>query len=602
MNPLDSHTPISHVPDLQHQDQGQEKERAEKNWPANCNSPHLAATTVDPEIRAAIEAEIARCWPAAQAHWSRFLLLGQPTDGCLHSVAQINLNTREVTLNFAQIHEKNLQGCIEALLAHEIGHHVKYPGTLAVDARMRLLEKALIPFEEFTLTNLFTDLMINEYLGQYLKDQLCQVYRAFTNQQSFHHTGKWKADPSFIFYMAIYEELWHLEQGHLMGSAYRGFESEFPGYRAEAQLLGQNLFSLGPNLFTQFLYFVSILTRYVKPLIDDLPHQLCPYQCEAEQPSPEDWAKALHPNEREREAIRKALEERWFDEKQARRLNETGDLEDRISRLPGFGTDNAQLVPDVMANWYRQQAEAFLFRPPPQRRQGEAVVPTTHEDWEMGDCPREIDWQTTLTLRGPVLGTIQPMKRTLIAEDEGFEVPLWQARMEIYLDVSGSMPDPRRAANAMTLAAQILTLGTTRGGGWVRALLYSGDFVSYWDWCRSDREISQFLMHYIGSGTEFPFDMLARSVKECGGDQPIRVIISDTDFDHNYKGHKSHSQIFADAARVSPALVLMQHRAQPEPIKRYRADGAQVIEVADMQDFPRMAAQLAFALFPEGHS
>ena len=37
-----------------------------------------------------------------------------------------------------------------------------------------------------------------------------------------------------------------------------------------------------------------------------------------------------------------------------------------------------------------------------------------------------------------------------VAEEEGLEAPLRQPRMEIYLDVSGSMPNPCFAINAMT--------------------------------------------------------------------------------------------------------------------------------------------------------
>ena len=34
------------------------------------------------------------------------------------------------------------------------------------------------------------------------------------------------------------------------------FAKAYPDYRADAQVLAQDLFHLGPNLYTQFLYFV----------------------------------------------------------------------------------------------------------------------------------------------------------------------------------------------------------------------------------------------------------------------------------------------------------------------------------------------------------
>ncbi len=542
--------------------------------------------------------QVARCvaesWERAQAHWSRFLLLREPADDPKQpAIAQINLATRQVSLHFAQVARKGLFDCVEALLAHEIGHHVRYPGTLAVEARLRLLEKSLIPVPDYSTLNLFTDLLINEQLGPVYHEQFVRVYRAYDPSDG------WESDPAFLFYLSIYEELWRLKPGTLLGPALARFNGAYDGYRADAQLLAQNLFALGPNLFTQFLYFASVLSRYLQPLRGKKLVCRDANQCGRGDPSTDDWADALVPNAREEEAIRRALREGWITEQQGERLTGTDGLETRILGLPGQGTDNAERVPEIMAAYYRQQAERYLVRPPPQRTLGEAIVPTTLEEWEPGDAVRDIDWLGTLVQRGHVLGTAQPLRRTRIAEYEGHDVPLWQPRVEIYLDVSGSMPDPRTTRNAMTLAAMILTTGAIRAGGWVRALLYSGEPVAYWQWCRSETELSRFLMHYIGGGTVFPFGVLRESLEKCGAVQPIRVVISDRDFDSNYDANPAHARLFAEAVQRSPHLVLLQHRPDPEAVSRYRATGARVVEVEELEDFPRMAADLSRALFLE---
>jgi hypothetical protein len=175
-------------------------------------------------------------------------------------------------------------------------------------------------------------------------------------------------------------------------------------------------------------------------------------------------------------------------------------------------------------------------------------------------------------------------------------VPLWQPRIEIYLDVSGSMPDPRQTRNALTLAAQILLTGAIRADGWVRAALYSCTPVTFWEWCRSETELSRFLMHYVGGGTAFPFDLLGESVAACRGRQPIRVVITDGDFHHNYNEAAPNAGTFAEAAAVSPHLILMLH-ATGDIEGRYQRAGAKVITVAEMEDYPAMAAALAAALF-----
>lgn len=544
--------------------------------------------------------EIARCWPLAQAHWSRFLLVGQPADDSNQpSIAQIDLLSRQVSLNVNLIVSKKLIGSVEALLAHEIGHHVRFPGTLQTQARLRILERSLIPFDDYSIINLFTDLMINERLGPQLKDQMIRIYQAFTTEAAFHGEGQWKRDPLFLFYLGIYEELWQLDAGSLMGPAHGDFLQAFPSYRAEANLLAQNVFTLGPNLYTQFLYFLSIATRYLWPLLEDQPRAVDPYQCGKRQPSPDDWGDALAPTARELEAIRRARDEGWFEEDQAKRLEEAKDLEHRMAGLPGFGTADATLVPEAMAAYYRQKAEAHLLKPPPQRRWGEAHTPTTLEEWESGDSLRDIDWLATLLQRGDELGSALPLKRSRVAEEEGYEVPLWQPRMEIYLDVSGSMPNPCLAFNAMTLAAQILALGTVRAGGRVRALLFSTDPLLFWEWNRSETEVSRFLMHYLGGGTVFPFDILARSVAECAGDQPIRVVISDSDFDANCAASPRHPAILGEAVAKSARFILLQHFPVAAEVRSYRTLGATVIEVHKMDDFPRLATELALALFPE---
>ncbi len=529
-------------------------------------------------------------WLKAQNHWSQFLLLSEPKDDShQHSIAQIHLGNRQVTLNHNTIKEKGLEDCVEALLAHEIGHHVRYPGTLAVQARLRLLEKSLIPIEKYSLINLFTDLMINEHIGHTQRNQLIRIYQAFDDNSL--------NDPAFLFYLAVYEELWQTEPGALMGTALANFEKHYSSYRADAQLLSQNLFNLGPNIYTQFLYFISIVCRYIKPPYLKFPENLNPYQCAADDPTPEDWAEALSPSAREKEAIRRALAEGWIDEKEGKSLFGKDSLERRIMGLPGLQQGAADQVPEIMAAYYRQQAERYLVHPPPQRTLGEAVVPTSIDEWEPQDAVQDIDWLTTLLYRGDKLGAALPFKRNKIAEVEGYDVPLWQPKVEIYLDVSGSMPDPRHTHNAMTLASQIIVMGAIRAGGRARALLYSSDHVAYWQWCRSEIELSRFLMHYIGSGTRFPFEKLQSSVIECGNEQPIRIIISDNDFDHNYDEYELAAGILGEAIQSSQQLILLLHAFRALNDARYQAAGATVIRIEEMADFPKLAAKLTQALF-----
>lgn len=404
--------------------------------------------------------------------------------------------------------------------------------------------------------------------------------------------------------MAIYEELWRLDPGTLIGATHAAaFASRHPDHRADAHMVAQDLFRIGPNVYTQFLYFLSVMSRYFRlPEDGEGASNSDPLGCETGQPSPEDLADALTPTPAEKEAIARALAEGWISEEAAGRMTDEDALARRIATLPGHSDGDGTAIPEVMAAYYRSLAERHLVKPPARIVLGEAIVPTTLEEWDIGDPMAEIDWLATLRLRGEQIGGIAPLRRERIAEYEGADVPLWQTKVEIYLDVSGSMPDPRRSLNAMTLAALVLAVGAIRAGGAARALVYSTGEVRYWTWCRSELEISRFLMHYIGGGTLFPFGVLAESVAECRATSPVRVVITDTDFDHNYAADAQNASIFSAAVRASGPMVLMLHQPDDAAVTTYRSAGAHVVSVRELQDFPAMAAALTRALFREGRS
>src|SRR5262249_26983001 len=160
----------------------------------------------------------------------------------------------------------------------------------------------------------------------------------------------------------------------------------FPEYRADAHVMAQDLFRLGPNVYTQFLYFLSVISRYLKtPEEGKAAHNGDPLQCGHGEPSAEDWADALTPTLGEKEAIARARAEGWISDEMAKRMTDSSALDRRIASLPGQGGDVAEQVPDVMAAYYRRQAEQHLIKPPPQMLLGEAIVPTTLEEWDIGD-------------------------------------------------------------------------------------------------------------------------------------------------------------------------------------------------------------------------
>lgn len=540
-----------------------------------------------------LEALVEEVFPHALSRYSRYLLIRPPIiddDGSI--LARIDLSSCSIRLGRQAIVDMGMHDALEGLIAHVIGHHVGFPGSTAIHARLLLLERSFLPKLRRTLTIPLYELLIDERLvrtspvDRPIEDQLCRLLAARADDSP--------EDILLLFQCTVLEEVWQRREGEILGRTEEFLAASFPHYRLDARLVAQNLFGFAPDLILQYLYFASIAYPYA--------YRSSPQGQGADpgtisnQPTAEEWAEALLPSKAEKAAIQKAIEKKFFSEKLGEAL-QNQDLSQRAGGVPGQGGDKSRLVTDVMAAHYRREAEKHLFTPPPVATYSEALVPTTVEEWEPGEPIAGIDWLTTLRLRGEELGTAMPLVRERIADEEGFVVPSFEGRTEIYLDVSGSMPDPTEAMNSMTLAAQILVTGTLRAGGAARALMYSTTHEKLWEFCRSETILSRFLMRYIGGGTDFPFDVLAASVESERNLQPIRVIITDTDFDMNYDARAQNAQIFKRAAERSAALVLLLHNPHRDRVRQYEQAGARVVAVRALADFPIMAAALAHSLF-----
>jgi len=76
-------------------------------------------------------------------------------------------------------------------------------------------------------------------------------------------------------------------------------------------------------------------------------------------------------------------------------------------------------------------------------------------------------------------------------------------------------------------------------------------------------------------------------------------VITDRDFDANFSAHRDNEPIVLEAIMRSPHFIMLLHVPDPERVKHYRALGAEVVEVAKLSDFPRVATELSRALFPD---
>jgi len=555
-----------------------------------------------PELREATAIE--KAWSDAQKLWDVSVTLSPPSPfeskGKSHwqgeePLAYIDLETRQVVVNLPLLEKMGAAQSLPAVLAHEIGHHVKYPHTLALAATLILLEKRLIPGLAQSLTNLFFDLLVNEHVGRTRHQELCAVYRGFQAQ------SKEPMSPLFFFYLAIYEELWSLEPGSLVPKdQIEAMEKKHPGCRSDARVFAQTFYAIA-GIHKQFVYFCSCFIRYIEdpskftymiPLAKDVPA-----------PDADDFdaaVRGLHSGDVE-DALREAEDKGWLKGGGLKDEQDDDPLVtiDKIGEhLPGKGAGEFKLA--LVSKHYKRLVDQHIIKPPPGSPTPEPALPSVLEDWQWGESPKTIDWTASVLVQGPLAG-VSPLRRELLP-DEPSPIEKQFPAVEIYLDTSGSMPDPSSKLNVMTLAAQILSASALRKGGKVRGAIYSWGPVKTSDWMYDEERARRFFLHYVGGGTDYPFPLLRRWAGETR--DVIRVIISDSDFLSNVTNPTTKTQpldtlqFATDRSRLLVAfLAADEDRCRKTLAKALEQKHFRLAIVKSFDGFARAAADLSDALF-----
>jgi hypothetical protein len=493
--------------------------------------------------------EIARAWDDAQALWDAHVNLSPPDVGSgakwadgdnKDPLAYIDLETRQVRVNLPRLEKIGARGSLPAVLAHELGHHVAFPHTLGQVAELAVLQQRLLPWREEPLANLFFDLQVNEVVGRTRAGELCAVYRGFATQSD----GAAPV-PLFWFFLAAQEELWRLSRGSITGAAHEAaMEKEFPGCRADARMFAQTFWAL-PDTHLQFIYFCCRVRRYLPrsegakiPMGGDLP-----------EPDEDDWARAVESQESEG-ALDEAVARGWID--QGTRPIRSPDAIDRITRhLPAKAA--AKFRPVLVDRQYARLIEQHMISVPGVAPPPDPFLPTIPVEWQPGDDPLAIDWTLSVIAQGR-LAAVQPLRREL-EPDPPAPIAAELPAIELYLDTSGSMPNPQSYVNVMTLAALILATAAVRKKGTVRAVIYSHQNPLVSEWMYSEEAARKFLLQYAGGGTLYPFDLLVKHAAERR--DAVRVVISDSDFLSNCTSIKGAKEMLAEGVGRSQKFVAL---------------------------------------------
>jgi hypothetical protein len=154
--------------------------------------------------------------------------------------------------------------------------------------------------------------------------------------------------------------------------------------------------------------------------------------------------------------------------------------------------------------------------------------------WEASDDLDTLDLLGSLAqspILVPGITTVQRVYGEMPGSDPA-KVPL---DLDIYVDCSGSMPDPAVNVSYLALAGTILALSALRAGARVQATLWSGagQFDTSGGFLRDEKRLLGILTGYIAGATAFPLHVLRDTYKDRKPSEPPAhiVVISDEGVD-----------------------------------------------------------------------
>jgi hypothetical protein len=505
-------------------------------------------------------------WPKALAVWSRFTRLRDArlctthtqaaAEGLTTSFAMIRLADQSVVIDLERVQELGLQDYAIEILAHEIGHHVLAPGSATDQFRLLARIRRALPTLENQaplVANLYMDLYINDRLQRQSDLRMGDIYIRLAKSYSASKRGN--PGQVWTLYMAIYEQLWRLEEASLCAE---NKDAPIDEHLKTDAWLGARLIRVYANDWMNGAgKFATLLLPYLvedanKANTQDILTYLHDTQdaaqgCEpsgAQEVEVDELEGGIHPANDARVSGRE--EEEIADSGEKKTQSVAGQTREpfeygEILKAAGITLSDHEIA----VRYYRERAlphiVAFPMQVAPQSTepQLEALEP-----WEIGDSLEDLDWmQSILQSPRPIPGLTTV--RRLYGDASGKEVAHKPINLDMYVDSSGSMPNPQRATSFLTLAGAIIAMSALRAGSKVQVTLWSGKHqVEHTDgFIHDDTQILRVLTGFYGGATCFPIHRLRDTYAQVKpGDNPTHILmISDdgitTMFDQDERGN-----------------------------------------------------------------
>lgn len=502
-----------------------------------------AAAPASTPASAALIAQWRSAWPQALALWSKYTRIRDArlcasrveaaSEGLDGSFAMIRLLDQSVVVDLETVHALGLDDYAVEILAHEIGHHVLAPGNATDQFRLLArMRRALPTLEQHSamVANLYTDLHINDRLQRQEGLRMADIYRVLARATTGPAGAVWS------LYTRIYENLWELEQGSLGG------QGGIDNLEADAWLGARLIRVYASDWMTGAGRFATLLLPY---LVQDAEQKRPPNRRFAYLLDTKDAAAGCDPagaqdidDDEAGGAIHPAFDPRVAGLEDDEALDPVivqGDGQTRdpfeygeILKAAGIAlTDH-----EIAIRYYREQAlphlVPFATRPVPQapEPQFEAVEP-----WDLGSPLDEIDWLASVLASPVPVPGVTIMRRASAPEParEGAPVPA-PVDLDLYVDSSGSMPNPQRAMSYLALAGAVIALSALRAGAVVQVTLWSGkgDLRATDGFVKDEDAILRVLTDFFGGATAFPIHRL-RETFAAKPARPVHILMISDD-------------------------------------------------------------------------
>ncbi|HSI84842.1 MAG: VWA domain-containing protein [Candidatus Methylacidiphilales bacterium] len=568
------------------------------------------------------------------------------------SFAMIRLVDHAVVISIRLVLERRLQDFAVEILAHEIGHHVFCPGDLSDQGRVLGRMRRGLPSRENDapmIANLYYDLLINDRLQRTSGLNMEGVYVAL---DKFHrpgaeqkrenaakaaaaskrkkgtppplppHLGGSPADaPSarnvpdpdklWTFYMRIYEVLW----GRPRGTLAHGLIG--PEMEADAVLGARLIRVYASDWVAGSGKFAALCLPYLLDSAKDGSEKAVRGWLDTENAGAGgDPSGLIEMDGDEGDCAHPAFDPRLtgYDSE-----SEDAKKHEKELRDIGAGTTASQKTSagqrrepyefgqilnqmgmklsghEVAVRYYREMAKKYLI-PFPVRQSPQAGEPMQEglESWEFGDAMEELNWFETI-LRSPyVVPGFTTLQRTYTVVEEG-DPGIRPVDLDLYVDCSGSMPNPQHSFSPATLAGAIVAMSALRVGSRVQATLWSGrnQFKKTKGFISDETEILEILTAYLGGGTAFPLHVMRDTYEpRKPTDRPVHMlVISDEGVDTLYMkdpkgldGEQISAMALQKAGAGSMVLVLWQAIEKYPLLVKAREQGWNMYAVKNWDD------------------